>query len=106
MSRSVRIRGDIAAQVQVLADRERRPFANAVEVLLLAALTERDDGRLKRTAGVDLPVAASRSVSPADVAATVPGVGIVRPHMKKNRPAVECPTRWPSGVCPDCGQTV
>ncbi len=60
--------------------------------------------------GADLAPASSPhapvSSSAAALAASVPGVSIVRPHMKKHRPAVECPTRWPSGVCPDCGQTL
>ena len=42
MSKPVRIRGDVAARVEAVALVERRPFANMVEVLLLAALTERD----------------------------------------------------------------
>ena len=75
----VRIPADVAHQVQNLAGAERRSFTNMVEVLLLRQLE---------------PVRAD------------PENGRVRPHMKKNRPAVECPTRWPSGVCPDCGQTI
>ena len=83
----VRIPADVAHQVQNLAGTERRSFTNMVEVLLLKALT-------------------SQSREPAERLTGDPENGRVRPHMKKNRPAVECPTRWPSGVCPDCGQTI
>ncbi len=52
---------------------ERRPFANMVEVLLLAALTERGGGTVASPTGGSLATP-PRSVSPADVAATVTGV--------------------------------
>lgn len=50
--------------------------------------------------GADRP----RSVS-ADAAATVPVVGGA--HMKRDRPAVECPGRvFVDGVCQECGKAV
>lgn len=56
MSKPVRIRGDVVAQVQAVADGERRSLANMVEVLLLAALTERGEsvasgGSARRASG-------------------------------------------------------
>jgi len=109
VSKPVRIREFVAAPVAERAASENRSFANMVEVLLLAALTERGqrtNGALE-SGGADstTPSSVPRSVS-ADVAATIPGVQIIRPHMKKNRPAVECPVRVVAGVCPDCGEVV
>ena len=121
----------MAVRVEAVASAERRSLANMVEVLLLAALTElearglgevpgaqarktadtRSETPLVREAapaglGTAARVDASRSVSPADVAATIQGVTVVRPHMKKNRPAVECPERVVAGECPLCGTVV
>ncbi len=132
---SFRIDSGLRDALALRALAESRSVSNMAEVLLEAALTERGVGDathlLRPAAEARVAPAAPRSVSPADVelmaetgrrakeisdrqavtaadvAATIPGVSIVRPHMKKNRPAVECPTRWPSGsACPDCGQTV
>jgi hypothetical protein len=84
------------------ADWKRAASERGVSMSEVArALIEREVVPGKRVLAV-----APAAVTPSAVAATVPGVGIVRPHMKKNRPAVQCETRWPSGVCPDCGQTV
>ena len=65
----MRIRGDVAAQIEVLAGSERRPFANMVEVLLLAALTERGGNSPERrrveSVGSTPTTAPPRSVSAA-----------------------------------------
>ena len=49
------------------------------------------------------PGASPRPSSSVSAAVHTP---VVRAHMKKHRPAVECPTRVVEGVCPDCGQVV
>ena len=85
----VRVTAELASQVSELAEVERRSFANMVEVLLVRALASQSREPAERLTSINATIA-----------------GSVRPHMKKNRPAVECPTRWPSGVCPDCGQTI
>lgn len=112
MSKPVRIRDDVAARVAVVAEGERRSLANMVEVLLLASLAERgsssgevasseDRVTLRAGSGFNSRASSSRSAS-ADPDVTVPSV---RPHMKKNRAAVECGSRlFVDGVCPDCGQ--
>jgi hypothetical protein len=48
---------------------------------------------------------APRSVTPSEVAATVTGVTLgVRPHMRKDRPALQCEARIPVGEqCDVCG---
>lgn len=102
MSRPVRIRPDVAAQVELVADGERRSFANMVEVLLLAALNERDAvrdtvGSHPAGGGSELEargVAVSRSLS-ADRPVTHN-----RRHMRADRPALECTsTDLPCDVC-------
>lgn len=98
MSKPVRIREFVALQVEELAAAERRSFANTVETLLLDAL---EAGRsTERTR--EVVAAAAEVVSPGVQTEVVRS----RPHMKRGRPAVECPTRWPAGVCPDCGQVI
>ena len=110
---SVRIDSALRDALVREAGEEGRSMANMLERLL----SERYQGGLaERAAGVPQPerpvespspAGAVRSASPSEPVATVPGMGaVVRPHMKRHRPAVECPTRWPSGVCPDCGQTI
>ena len=113
MSKPVRVPEYVAIQVQREADGERRSFANMVEVLLLAALegrgsadgARRDSVTASTLAHETKPVRSS-SAAPSELAATVPGVTIVRPHMKKHRPAVECPERVVAGECPLCGTVV
>ena len=125
MSKPVRIRDHVAGRVEVFAASERRAFANMVEVLLEDALDRRvavlEGQSVKRSVLTERgsadgtqgdPAAASprahetkppRSVS-ADVAATIPGVTVVRPHMRKDRPAIECGERvLPGSVCGVCG---
>lgn len=112
MSKPVRIRQDVIDRVGAAAESERRSLANMVEVLLLAALAERGvkaavvspdggEGQNGTREGLTPSSAAPRSVS-ADPPATV--LSVARPHMKKNRPAVECSSRaFVDGACPDCG---
>lgn len=58
-----------------------------------------DGADLGPTVSVHVPRSSS-SVSPGAENVVVRP----RPHMKANRPAVECPTRVAAGeVCPDCG---
>ena len=124
MSRPVRIRGDVVAQVEAVALGERRSLANMVEVLLLAALAGRDQGAegSGRQAGLSRavvsgvggsteshssPAPSSSRPASADVAATVPGVMVgVRAHMRGDRPMLECSERVASGVCPKCGRVL
>ena len=105
MSRSVRIRGDVAARIEALADAERRPFANAVEVLLLAALTERGVPAPSPSAGT--PVREGVADLPRSVTAAVPSVAHdvpMRAHMRLDRRAIECKNRVAAGeVCQVCG---
>lgn len=44
MSRSVRIPDRIASEIEEIAERERRSFANAVEIVLELGLTEMQRG--------------------------------------------------------------
>lgn len=117
-TRQVRVSADVAVRVGVLADREKRSFANMVDVLLLqalegAVLTERDTaGPVARAQGTGREFGDCAPLGHAPASRSVSAVSVppakdnqtVRPHMKKNRPAVECPTRvYVDGVCPDCG---
>lgn len=98
MSQPVRIKSDVAARVNERAVEERRSFANMVEVLLLealggAALTERPVAGAS-SAGRSVTAAVSRVVH------DVP----MRPHMRKDRPALQCDGRVVVGeVCSVCG---
>ncbi len=115
MSKPVRIREHVASRIDVLAESESRSFANMVEVLLEGALEARGNvrrndevaGRI-RVDHVVSPIAPkSLKVSPADVAATVPGVQTLRPHMRKDKPALQCEQRiMPGEVCAVCGQVL
>ncbi len=79
----------------------------ARDLIERAVLTERavTESASSASGGQARVVGAARSVSPADVAATVEGVSVGgRPHMRADRPAVECKRRVGFGrVCPDCG---
>jgi len=117
VGRPVRIRQDVAVRVEGLASVEKRSFANMVEVLLLGALdgglAERDQGRREVAAGLGAavpavsggsgstaPLSSSGDSSPRSASPSV------RAHMKKHRPAVQCPTLIDEGECPDCGTIV
>lgn len=105
VSRPVRIRPDVAARVELVADGERRSFANMVEVLLLAALTER--GRDESASGTDPGTPGVRLRGTAVQAPDTPrSVSADRPvthnrrHMRGDRPALECTsTDIPCSVC-------
>ena len=114
MSKPVRIKDFVADRVEEVASSERRSFANMVEVLLLAALAGRDGAVAKVPEVVAVQDGKSQEVLPTGRAsrpASVVPAAVhdvpMRPHMKKHRPAVECPARVPAGgVCPECGAVV
>ena len=92
MSKPVRIKDYVAVRVEEVASVERRSFANMVEVLLLAALSERVAVG-DRDAEMSQPPA--RSVS-ADPSATIGAVGTSRNV---------CAADTPRGVkCKLCGK--
>lgn len=101
--------------LRVWARGSRRSLQREVVFRLFeGALTERGEAVAKVPEGVavqdgksqegSLPGRAPRSVSVPSEADN--GPMRARPHMKKGRPAVECPTRVWHGVCPDCGADV
>lgn len=103
MSKPVRIRDFVASQVEALAAAERRSFANTVETLLLDAL-EAGRSTVRTRAAVAAAADVERPLAPADVAATIPGVQVLRPHMRRDRPALQCDGRVAKDeVCPVCG---
>ena len=129
MGRPVRIRQDVAVRVEGLASVEKRSFANMVEVLLLGALDGEEERPLPYPSKSDgnqmVPDAWERTVltergevlrgNESDAGVSAPlappadlprSVSVVRAHMKKDRPAVQCGTRVAAGVCPDCGTIV
>ena len=114
MGRPVRIRQDVAVRVEGLASVEKRSFANMVEVLLLGALDVDGAGpvRPRSSSGEerrhDKAEAAGSIPASGDVPANprMPRSVSVRAHMKKHRPAVQCPTLIDEGECPDCGTIV
>jgi hypothetical protein len=58
--RTVRISPDIDQQIEKLAESERRTFTNALEIILIAGLKDREEGRRVSEGSTQIDISALR----------------------------------------------